>query len=150
MKKIILFAVALTVVLFSGCESCFTTYYEYRIENSSNVDLIVETNVIPEIDWYDVPVSEITLVGSKEIVKWSDSNHNKSKDIPGDRYLTFSFTFPDNGVVHTFGGDMIENDFRYLEYWKLECHPDGSNSQIYTYTYTFTQEDYERIMALHK
>lgn len=34
----------------------------------------------------------------------------------------------------------------------MKCRPseENPNVEVYTFTYTFTQEDYERIMALHK
>ena len=59
--------------------------------------------------------------------------------------VVFSFVFA-NGVVHTFDGDMIEHDVRDVDSWAVVLSEDKYNR---THTYTFTNDDYERIMALH-
>lgn len=150
MKRITLFVATLTVALFSSCIVDYKSYYEYKIKNFSEVDFIIHTEFAPNYDCPPSSVPETQLVRAKDITNWPDGY--SSPDIISRHNQTFSFIFFNDGVVHTFSGDMAENDFRYIQNWEMKCRPseENPNVEVYTFTYTFTQEDYERIMALHK
>ncbi len=62
----------------------------------------------------------------------------------GHALITFEFS---NGVTHCFEGEKIGHDVRNNESWNVVY--EGVQNQIATHTYTFTNDDYERIMALH-
>lgn len=67
-----------------------------------------------------------------------------------ERYLIMSFEFP-NGVCHTFTGDGINCDVRYWDNWVVSKSSVFPQLKGYSdHVYTFTQEDYDEIMALYE
>lgn len=62
--------------------------------------------------------------------------------------LTFEFS---NGIRHTFTGDKIACDVRDANNWVTSTSEVNEYySDNVDYTYTFTQEDYDEIMALYE
>lgn len=60
--------------------------------------------------------------------------------------VEISFTF-ENGVCHTFNGEMIDNDVRDSDCWLVLNHSEENTIEHY---YIFTTDDYECIMALYE
>lgn len=79
-----------------------------------------------------------TSIGS---IDW-DNPASKFED--GSIQLSFVFR---NGIIHTFEGEITEHDIRIGDNWNLVVSDD---ELVRTYTYTFTNEDYQRIMALYE
>ncbi len=63
-----------------------------------------------------------------------------------DGSIQLSFVFR-NGIIHTFEGEITEHDIRIGDNWNLVVSDD---ELVRTYTYTFTNEDYQRIMSLYE
>lgn len=58
-----------------------------------------------------------------------------------------TFCFVDEDIEHAFEGEMIQNDVREVSNWEKQTTSQGGDT---VFTYTFTQEDYEEIMALYE
>lgn len=79
-----------------------------------------------------------------ETSRGSELDNPASKFEDGSIQLSFVFR---NGIIHTFEGEITEHDIRIGDNWNLVVSDD---ELVRTYTYTFTNEDYQRIMSLYE
>lgn len=154
MKRFLVVAVAIIMVGLSGCGvdlvSYPTNHCTYQINNTSDKGFAIVVEVEPMKSYLirsgDVPTRQSV---NKETTTIWVSELDFEMNLFADEYITFSFHF-DDGVKHTFNGELIENDFRDPNSWMMDMAEGENGVPYYTYTYTFSDEDYERIMALYE
>lgn len=163
------FGVALLfVLLFSGCGGEDEVYYEFSGRWSIDNKTPYEFNVILDFmdkDENDELYVEQTLVAGVEAnalshisIPREEKPKNEYYYYSGfysprvyslERYLIMSFEFP-NGVCHTFTGNVIGCDVRDWANWVVTKSSEVKLLGYSDHVYTFTQEDYDEIMALYE
>lgn len=159
----------LFVILFSSCGGGEEEYFEsaarWSIDNKTPYEFNVRLDFMDK-DENDELYVEQTLVAAVEantLSYISIPREEKPKDeyyyystfysprtYSLERYLILSFEFP-NGVCHTFTGDGIRCDVREWQNWEVSKSSEFPELKGYSdHVYTFTQEDYEEIMALYE
>ena len=155
MKRMGIIIGILFMVLLSGCGlfihvSFADNHYTYQINNACDSGFVIHSEVVdPILSHYigdEVPTEKHITAGGATV--WI-SEFDFRRDLFADENFTFSFHFS-NGVEHTFVGDLIRNDFRDANSWQVDITEDENGTPYYTYTYTFTTEDYEEIMSLYE
>ena len=61
--------------------------------------------------------------------------------------ILMTFYFVNKNIEHKFENEIIPNDVRDVSNWEKQTNLSGGDT---IFTYTFTEEDYERIMALYE
>lgn len=155
MKRINLLSVIVTTIfMLGGCRQ--VDYYQYSCnivdnQSSHSFKILVESSLQDMLNWKNIPA--IKNIPSNNKTEWiSMSSKTEGMNPVYNENITFTFVF-ENGVHHINQGELTDNDFRDLNSWI--CKKEGAKGIdegcVYqTYTYTFTQEDYEEIMALYK
>ena len=156
MKRIGIIIGVLIMVLLSGCGltinrvSYADNHCTYQINNVSDNSFEIHSEVedirLHHIRNGDVPAEK--QIPAEGVTVWI-SQFDFIRDLFADEYFTFSFHF-NNGEKHSFIGDLLVNDFRDANSWQVNITEDENGTPYYTYTYTFTSEDYEQIMALYE
>lgn len=152
MKRIKFCLVLVFASLICGCEVYYgDVIFTYRINNTTEETILLYTEATSQ-DMHVLSSGEIPMGATIYPLmqnKWIDGK-NTGENIYADENFTYTFHFG-NGVKHTFSGELISNDFRDVNSWQVEytSEHDGNLPHI-IYTYTFTDEDYERIMALYE
>ncbi len=156
MKRTTLILTAIFSILFVS-NGCMTVdYFEhidtYRIDNQLSEPIFLYVESDPD-NWWNfstgsIPTGQLILPTS--CINWIDRMPNLSDNLFEDENFTFILQFK-NGVRHIFSEELIPNDFRDVNSWKIEHTNEHDGKVPHTiHTYTFTQEDYERIMALYE
>ena len=155
MRVMKFYLIAILASIFCGCGlmqvDYADNYVSYCIENESEKIFLLYVESAPEeyhlMAGGSVPMGE--TIYPLQCNKWIDRGTSIGEEIFVDGNFTFTMHFK-NGVKHTFVGDLIENDFRNISSWQVEQTTEHNGNVPHTiYTYTFTDADYERIMALH-
>lgn len=154
-SRFLLSAIIFVSILFCGCDVNYFQYGCNVVDNQSSHSFEIWTGTTLQDDELlklrDVP-SQASILPN-QVNEWVPMTYeNEGVNPVCMEILTFTFVF-ENGVQHTFEGDFIVNDFRSLDSWS--CKREGAVSvndgaTYNTYTYTFTDEDYECIMALYE
>jgi len=155
-KALIILAIASICIVCGSCKKNVDYFHYSRnlIDNKSSYsfEVVAEASEQSILDLKNVPNSH--SVESNALSEWiaKSSRTEGVNPVVSGSAISYSFCF-ENGVRHTFQGEIIENDFRSENSWT--CNREGakndSEGSVYnTYTYTFTNEDYQRIMALYE
>lgn len=138
---------AIIVALMNGCVQPmggnWNPYGEWNICNQTSHEIVVQINFASDSRG---DISQI--VGTQMTAKIASEHESLMFYLPNyvdPEQIVISFGFA-NGVTHIFEGDLIDHDVRAMESWTVEYKYEGHWAY---HTYTFTDEDYERIMALH-
>lgn len=153
MKRMTILMATLLAFVVSGCSvDRDKPYSSYHINNESEEVFLVYVESTPEYS-HRLGDSEIPM-GTRIYPLmdniWISHSPRIGENVCTDENFTFTFVFSRSGVKHTFSGEMIEHDFRDANSWQKVIAEDANGTGYDKYTYTFTQEDYERIMALYE
>lgn len=155
-KTLTILAIASICIVCGSCKKNVDYFHYSRnlIDNKSSYSFEVVAEAFEQsiLDLKNVPNSHI--VESNALSEWiaESSNTEGANPVVSSRAIIYSFCF-ETGVRHTFQGDIIENDFRSEGSWtrSTEGAKNENEGSVYnTYTYTFTNEDYQRIMSLYE
>lgn len=154
MRKISLFIVSLIIVLLNSCSAPYeggqyefmgTWYVDNQTAHSFEVVVVVPSSYDAK-EGVKTPVGPIacTRITPSSFWAWYDLY---SQPTTSHQIATITFNFR-GGVSHTFKGKVIDCDVRDAENWDIAYK--GEQNCIAKHTYTFTNKDYEEIMALYK
>ncbi len=164
------FGVALLfVMLFSGCGGEDEVYYEFSgrwsidnktphefnvildfMDKNENDELYVEQTLVAGVEANALSHISIPREEKPKNEYYYYSGFYSPRVYSLERYLIMSFEFP-NGVCHTFTGNVIGCDVRDWQNWEVSKSSELAHMLGYTdHVYTFTQEDYDEIMALYE
>ena len=153
MKRIAILVASLFAFVVSSCSSvdAIDPYSSYHINNEIDEVILVYVESTPAYSYLlssgQIPMG--TTIYPLQDNTWIARTYKLGVNVCTNENFTFSFVFK-NGVKHTFSGEKIANDFRDANSWQKELRVDEYGTSCETYTYTFTQEDYEEIMALYE
>lgn len=165
MKKYILILIAIFLISCNndegGSNGLPTLIGVWMIDNQSSQEFIVDLDFIPtdDIDHralveacslaYLTPWRHRAWDGQEDFIEWHSAAYTPTYAYENELIITLEFP---NGISHTFSGEFIERDMRDENSWHAEYKMWNNKKYVWCaeHTYTFTDEDYERIMALYE
>lgn len=153
MRRIAYLTITLIMMLLSGCNSpkgCYDFYGSWCVDNKSVNRFEVVVTVLGIYNAEDGFVSSVGPI-SRAIITPHGAGWawyaGYSTTAESSRKATITFNF-NNGVSHVFEGEMIGCDVRNADNWTVSYR--GEENHLAEHVYTFTQEDYDEIMALYE
>lgn len=154
MRRVNLLVIALIIVLLGGCSmpnegGCYEFRGTWCVDNQTVHTFEVVVVVPSAYNAKDGVKTSVGPIARKTITPnsfwaWFDIY---SQPTTSHQMATITFNFS-NGVSHTFEGELINCDVRNANNWEVAYA--GEQNCIAKHTYTFTNKDYEEIMALYE